>query len=101
VLLVPEGEPMSPGRLSTDKIVSEYLAGGGHITKIPDAILATTDEVFEYLRSGNVEIEEARSKNANSVRKFHHDGQLIDTESLLQLANQHRGQQDLAPFAFK
>ncbi len=91
---------MSPPR-STDKIVSEYLAGGGQIKKVPDALLVTTAEVFEYLRSRKVEIEKARAKNANSADKFLHDGQLIGTESLLQLANQHRGQEDLAPFAFK
>jgi hypothetical protein len=42
-----------------------------------------------------------RGKNANSVSKFWHEGQLIGTECLLQLANRHQRDENMPPFALK
>jgi hypothetical protein len=92
---------MSPNRQGIETLVSQYLAGGGRVQRIPDPTPATADEILDYLKARKVEIEPARAKNANSARKFCHDGQFIGTDGLLQLANRHRSDEGLAPFDLK
>jgi hypothetical protein len=81
-----------------DELVSEYLAGGGRIRKIPDAISATPGEVLRYLKARKVDVARARPKNANTETKYRHDGEIINSTALVQLANEHRRQQQLPPF---
>jgi len=92
---------MSTHRQGVETLVSQYLAGGGRIKKIADAIPATADELMQYLKARNVDIEPARAKNANSASKFYHEGQLIGTDGLLQLANGHRREEEMPPFDLK
>ena len=79
-------------------MVSAYLAAGGRIRKMPEAIPATPIEVLRYLRRHRVKVEPARSKNANVETKYVHDGTVITLDALVQLANAYRREQRLAPF---
>jgi hypothetical protein len=92
---------MRTHRQGVETLVSQYLAGGGRIQKIADAIPATAEELVQYLKARNIEIEPARAKNANSASKFHHDGQIIGSDGLLQLANGFRREEEMPPFDLK
>jgi len=81
-----------------DAMVSAYLAGGGRIRKIPDAIPAAPIDVLRYLKRRKVNIEPTRAKNANVESKYLHDGEIITLQALVKLANDYRRKQRLAPF---
>jgi len=89
---------MSANNQRLHAMVSAYLAAGGRIRKMPEAIPATPMEVLRYLRRHRVKAEPARAKNANVEAKYVHDGALITLDALVQLANGYRREQRLAPF---
>jgi len=89
---------MSANHQTLDAMVSAYLAGGGSIRKIPDAIPATPIEVLRYLKRRKVKVEPARAKNAAVESKYLHDGEIITLQALVKLANGYRRKRRLPPF---
>ena len=86
-------------RQRTDALVSQYLESGGRIRRLPEAVPATAAEVLEYLQTRDVKVEAAPANNAGDTAKFRHEGRLLPWGEVVQLANEHRREQDLPPFA--
>ena len=77
--------------------VAEYLKDGGHIVKVQEAVLATEQDVIEYLAARG---HHARYCEGDS-RLYLCDGKRYGEAALVLLANQHRRTQGLAPFALR
>jgi hypothetical protein len=77
---------MRADRQNIQTLVSEYLARGGRILKLPDAIPATRDEVLRYLEAQKVNVTAVRATLVN------------DRDALLKIANAHRRNQGQPPF---
>jgi len=86
---------MSANAQRLEALVSDYLASGGQIRKLPDALDATPSDVIRYLNRHKFKIERAR---ANGSEKYSRDGATITLQALVQLANTHRMKQRLPPF---
>lgn len=76
-------------------MVSAYLAKGGQIRKLPDALASTPSDVIRYLSRHKVKIERVHANNSD---KYLRDGATITLPALVQLANSYRLKQGLAPF---
>jgi hypothetical protein len=89
---------MSADNQRLHAMVSAYLAAGGRIRKMPEAVPATPIDVLRYLKRYKVKVEPTRAKNANVESKYLHEGETITLDALVQLANGYRREQDLPPF---
>ena len=77
--------------------VADYLKDGGHIVKVQEAVLATDQDVIEYLAACG-----HHARYCEGDRKLYLcDGKRYGETALVELANQHRRTQRLAPFALR
>ena len=83
--------------LADAEAVAEYLKDGGHILKVQEAVLATDQDVIEYLAACG---HRARYCEGDS-KLYLCDGKRYGETALVQLANEHRRTQQLAPFALR
>jgi hypothetical protein len=83
---------------STDALVQEYLAGGGRIRTIPEAMPVTAREVLQYLKTQQIVVKTVKGKNAHSAHKYRYGTKLLTWRELLEVANRFRRKQRLAPF---
>ena len=86
---------------STDALVKAYLAGGGRVRAIPEAMPVTAREVLEYLKTRRVMVTPVKGKNAHSAPKYRYKKALLTWKDLLALANRYRRKQRLAPFEIR
>jgi hypothetical protein len=77
--------------------VAEYLKDGGHIVKVQDAILATDQDIIEYLAACG---HHARYSEGDR-RRYLCDGKRFGEAALVELANRYRRAHGLAPFALR
>lgn len=77
--------------------VAEYLKDGGHIVKVQEAVLASDQDVIAYLAACG---HRARYCEGDS-KLYLCDGKRYGETALVELANQHRRTQRLAPFALR
>ena len=77
--------------------VAEYLKDGGHIVRVQEAVLATGQDVIEYLAARG-----HHARYCEGDRKLYLcDGKRYGEAALVDLANRHRRMQGLAPFALR
>jgi hypothetical protein len=84
-----------------DALVQKYLAGGGRIKTIPEAMPVTAREVLQYLETRRVVVSPIRAKNAHSAIKYRFKKAILNWRELLDLANRYRRKQRLAPFEIR
>ena len=80
---------MSMNRQDAEVLIDGFLSRGGSIQKIPEAIATTTDEVVQYLKSQRVDVD----LKPGSDGKFTCDGDVVNVQGLLQIANRLRRKQ--------
>ena len=85
----------------THDLIQAYLASGGRIHKVPEAMPVTAREVLQYLRTRRVVVTPLKAKNAHSAPKYRYKTKLLTWRELLNLANRYRRQQRLAPFEIR
>jgi hypothetical protein len=83
---------------SIDALVQEYLAAGGRVKTIPEAMPVTAREVLQYLETRQIVITPVRANSAQSAPKYRYKKALLNWRELLDLANRHRRRQRLAPY---
>ena len=84
-----------------ETLVAAFVARGGRIDKIPEAVPTTANDVLQYLHSHNVKVEPAPAKPGEADGRYFYDGDMIDLHSLIERANSHRRRQRLPPFQSK
>jgi hypothetical protein len=86
---------------STHALVQAYLAGGGRIHKVAEAMPVTAREVLLYLETWRVVVTLNKGKNAHSAPKYRYKKKLLTWRELLELANRYRRKQRLPPFEIR
>jgi hypothetical protein len=79
-------------------LVADFLARGGHIRKVPDAVRVSLGRVVAYLRAQNVSVERISASGPPTIRKFLCDGQRVSEQTLVSIANGLRSEQGLPQF---
>ena len=75
--------------------VSAFLARGGRIVKVQEAILATRQDVLDYLQSCGVPVNYSKSDPGVCSLKR----KRMNLDQLVVMANRQRRTQQLRPFA--
>jgi hypothetical protein len=94
-------QPYRDVEAGTHELIQAYLAGGGRIHKIPEAMPVTAREVLVYLETWRVVVTPKKGKNAHSAHKYRYKKKLLTWRELLELANRYRRKQRLAPFEIR
>jgi hypothetical protein len=71
-------------------MIAGFFAGGCAIQKIPEASPTTATDVVQYLKSQNVNVQFV---SGNGKGKIACDGDIIDMQGLVQIANRLRRRQ--------
>jgi hypothetical protein len=82
---------MRMNRQDTSALIDGFLSRGGSIKKLPEALPTTAGEVVQYLKSQKVDVGFESDKIADG--KFICDGDVIDLQGLVQIANRLRRRQ--------
>jgi len=80
---------MSMNRQDAEVLIAGFLSRGGSIQKIPEAIATTIGEVVQYLKSQRVDVD----PEPGSDGKFTCDGEVINVQGLVRMANRLRRKQ--------
>ena len=84
-----------------ETLVTEFLARGGRIRKIPNVQLKSAQEIVEYLRGLNVPVQLVSAKGRHEPRHYLCRGETMNVERLVAFANSHRRRRRLPPFQLK
>jgi hypothetical protein len=87
--------------LTLEAMVAAFVARGGRIHKVPEAVPTTADDVLQYLQGRNVKVEPAPAKPGEVERRYFYDGDIIDLRNLIDRANALRRRQRLPAFEVK
>jgi len=82
---------------STAAQVSSFLAGGGRIVRVQEAILATRQDVLEYVQSCGVTVNDRKG----DPRFYWWKRRRISLDQLVVMANHQRRTQQLPPFSVR
>jgi hypothetical protein len=85
----------------TDALVKAYIARGGRVHTVPEAMPVTAREVLQYLETRRIVVMIMKGKNAHSAPKYRYRTKLLTWRELLDLANRYRRKQRLAPFEIR
>jgi hypothetical protein len=85
-------------REKDDALIVDFLANGGRIRKVPDAVRVSLLGVVAYLRQQNLAVEPIARSGPAAKRKFLCGGQRVNVETLVSIANDRRSGQGLPPF---
>jgi len=80
---------MSMNRQDAEVLTARFLSRGGSIKKMPEAIATTIGEVVQYLKSQSVDVD----IEPGSDGKFTCDGDVINVQALVRMANRLRRKQ--------
>jgi hypothetical protein len=86
---------------STDALVQTYLARGGRVHTMPEAMPVTVRQVLQYLEICQVVVTPKKAKHPHSAPKYRYKKHLLTWRELLDLANRYRRKQRLPPFEIK
>jgi hypothetical protein len=78
-------------RQAANVLIDGFLSRGGRIQRLPEALPTTAGEVVQYLRSQKVNVGFEPDKISDG--KFTCDGDVIDLQGLVQIANRLRRRQ--------
>jgi CheY-like chemotaxis protein len=92
-------DPRKAGnRLVADRAISDFFDKGGQVLKLPMTVPVTEGEVVDYLRSCGIQVQ---SHPTNSGVNYTYQRKPVSVKKLIHLANEHRLEQQLPPFAAK
>ncbi len=75
--------------------ITAFLAEGGKIVKVPEAILATAQDVLEFLKSCGI----AATSSGKETKVYCCEGKKMKLSAVVALANRQRRARQLPPFA--
>ena len=84
-------------RESHNGLISQFLARGGRIYKVPDAVPISRAGLIEYLRQQKIAVRRGPMDHLR-VRRYFCDGERTDLQGLVSIANRLRSEQGLPPF---
>ena len=79
-------------------MVAAFLARGGRVHKIPDAVPNTDGDVLAYLRRRHIKVEPVPAKEGEVERKYLYGGETLNLKDLVKVANRERRRQRMIPF---
>jgi len=75
--------------------ITSFLAGGGKIVKVPEAVLVTAQDVLEFLESCGI----AATSSGRETKVYCCEGKPMKLSGVVALANRQRRARQLPPFA--
>ena len=78
-------------------LISQFLARGGRIQKVPDAVPISRRGLIEYLRQQKLSVRPLATDYPR-VRRYLCAGEHANLQRLLSIANRLRSEQGLPPF---
>jgi hypothetical protein len=84
--------------MPTERAVSDFLDSGGQVKILPATITVAGREVVDYLRGCGVE---AKLRASHSATTYFCNGKPLSLRKLVDIANAHRLEKQLPPFAVK
>src|SRR5580765_965401 len=101
---VGESEKSAGTRFSfqtVETMIAAFVAQGGRIHKVPEAVPTTATDVLQYLKSRDVDVERAPAKPGEVEGRYFYGRDIIDLRTLVDRANGLRRRQRLPPFEVK
>jgi hypothetical protein len=84
-------------RESRSELISQFLARGGRIDRVPDAAQISRTGLIEYLRQQNISVRPIPTYYP-TVQLYLCDGERANVQELVSIANRLRSEQGLPPF---
>jgi len=75
--------------------ITSFLARGGKIVKVPEALLVTAQDVLDFLESCGI----AATSSGRETKTYCCEGKPMKLSSVVALANRQRRARQLPPFA--
>jgi len=75
--------------------IAAFLTGGGQISKVPEAILVTAQDVLEFLKCCGL----SATHSGKETKVYWCEGRRMKLRNVVALANVQRRAQQLPPFA--